>query len=205
MSDLESKQRILEAAARIFAEKGFDGARVDEIAKAAQVNKALIYYYFKSKDEILEVLCHETLEHLFAFMAAEQFAKADLSNLPELKAILGQYLDALEEHEQVIRVLLMESLKAAPDRSLVFGLIKETMTRMFASGVATNLSMEQAAQSEVMEFFTGIMPLLNYVVYHNHWMKHFSMTEPELRDMFMDAFIGTHVTYSFRLYGAKGT
>ena len=38
-----TKQRILEAAAHEFASKGFDGARVDEIARSAGVNKALIY------------------------------------------------------------------------------------------------------------------------------------------------------------------
>ena len=52
-----SKRRILEAASKIFAEKGYDGARVDEIAKRAAVNKALIYYYFpKGKEELLERL-----------------------------------------------------------------------------------------------------------------------------------------------------
>ena len=51
-----SKQRILDAAEQIFAEAGFDGARVDDIASKAGVNKALIYYYFESKDAILDEL-----------------------------------------------------------------------------------------------------------------------------------------------------
>ena len=41
-----SKERILAASEQIFAEVGFDGARVDDIALKAGVNKALIYYYF---------------------------------------------------------------------------------------------------------------------------------------------------------------
>ena len=49
-----SREKILAVAVSIFARKGFDGARVDEIAKDAKVNKALIYYYFKSKSMILE-------------------------------------------------------------------------------------------------------------------------------------------------------
>ena len=52
--ELDSRERILDAARSEFAEKGFDGARVDEIAKRADVNKALIYYYFKGKDELLK-------------------------------------------------------------------------------------------------------------------------------------------------------
>ena len=51
-----AKGRILDMAKEIFAKKGFDGSRVDEIAKAAKVPKSLIYYHFKSKDAILEEL-----------------------------------------------------------------------------------------------------------------------------------------------------
>lgn len=44
--------RILQAARAEFAEKGFDGARVDRIAERAEANKQLIYYYFTNKDEL---------------------------------------------------------------------------------------------------------------------------------------------------------
>lgn len=47
-----TKERILEAAANIFAKKGFDGARVDEIATAAKINKQLLYHYFGNKDDL---------------------------------------------------------------------------------------------------------------------------------------------------------
>ena len=47
-----SRAAILRAAGHIFAEKGLEGARTDAIAAAAGVNKALLYYYFKSKDDL---------------------------------------------------------------------------------------------------------------------------------------------------------
>ena len=56
-----ARSKILACAANIFAEKGFDGARVDEIAKMAGVPKSLIYYHFKSKEEIYDVLSLEFL------------------------------------------------------------------------------------------------------------------------------------------------
>ncbi len=45
-------QRIVAAAEKIFAEQGIDGARMDAIARSARVNKALLYYYFKSKEDL---------------------------------------------------------------------------------------------------------------------------------------------------------
>lgn len=47
-----SKQRILEAAVREFADYGLEGARVDRIAKNAKINKAMIYYHFASKEKL---------------------------------------------------------------------------------------------------------------------------------------------------------
>src|SRR5258707_1039188 len=47
---MDSRDAILAAASRIFARSGLDGARTDAIAAAAGVNKAMLYYYFKSKD-----------------------------------------------------------------------------------------------------------------------------------------------------------
>ncbi len=51
-SSAESRASILEAAGRIFAGQGLSGARTDAIAAEAGVNKALLYYYFKNKEDI---------------------------------------------------------------------------------------------------------------------------------------------------------
>ena len=46
----ETREAILEAAEHIFGDEGLEGARTDAIATAAGVNKALLYYYFRSKE-----------------------------------------------------------------------------------------------------------------------------------------------------------
>lgn len=48
-----SKEKILDAAKKLFAQKGYDNSSLAEISKLAGVNKALPYYYFESKQEIL--------------------------------------------------------------------------------------------------------------------------------------------------------
>jgi TetR/AcrR family transcriptional regulator len=52
----ETRARILEAAEQVFAKAGFAGARTDDIAAAAGVNKALLYYYFESKEGLYEAV-----------------------------------------------------------------------------------------------------------------------------------------------------
>jgi TetR/AcrR family transcriptional regulator len=56
-----TKRRILDAARREFGMKGFDGARVDAIARLARVNKGLIFYYFQSKEELFRVLSEQRI------------------------------------------------------------------------------------------------------------------------------------------------
>src|SRR5689334_20683301 len=58
----ETRAKILEAALREFAEEGYAGARTDHIARAARVNIALLFYYFKSKDQLYGAV----LEKIFA-------------------------------------------------------------------------------------------------------------------------------------------
>ncbi len=59
---INKKKQILSAAKKEFAEKGFDGARMDSIAQKAEVNKALLHYHYSSKENLYkEVLVQETI------------------------------------------------------------------------------------------------------------------------------------------------
>lgn len=60
----ETKRKILNAAKKEFMYHGFDGARVDEIAARAQVNKQLIYYYFESKDNLFVEILKQSYKKL---------------------------------------------------------------------------------------------------------------------------------------------
>lgn len=79
----DRQSRILDAARAEFAEKGFDGARVDSIAERARANKQLIYYYFTNKD----VLFTRVLEEAYRDIR-QQEAALGLDALPANEAIL---------------------------------------------------------------------------------------------------------------------
>jgi AcrR family transcriptional regulator len=111
-SEQDSREKILAAARCEFAENGFDGARVDRIAQRAKVNKALIYYYFKSKDELLQEL-------LRAFLAERRMARPQApsaSGKRDLPDKIAQFdVDFLFERRDILRIALMEDLKASQD------------------------------------------------------------------------------------------
>ena len=69
----ETKGKIVEAATKLFAERGLDGVTVREICAAAGVNVALVNYHFKSKEGLYAVC----IERLFARIGGERIATLD--------------------------------------------------------------------------------------------------------------------------------
>jgi TetR/AcrR family transcriptional regulator len=65
-----SQQRILAAATEVFAAQGLDGARVDDIAERAGINKRMLYHYFGNKDELFAAVLDELYETIFRESAA---------------------------------------------------------------------------------------------------------------------------------------
>jgi AcrR family transcriptional regulator len=66
IEELNAEQRIIEAAADVFEESGFDGARMQQIADKAGINKALLHYYFRSKDLLFEKVFLLVAEKVFS-------------------------------------------------------------------------------------------------------------------------------------------
>lgn len=203
--DKTAKKRILKAAAQEFAEKGFDGARVDTIAKNAMVNKALIYYYYKNKEELLELLFNELIETALSMFAALKNTDPQVFlELNAIRSMMYSFLDMLEARQNVVRVLIMEMTKRTPVNAKIFELINQYLETVMS--LASDFDMEtpeNIPQAKVTEFFTGLMPMLDYVAYHEIWMERFNIDETTLREQFVESLIGTHFAYTLPHFPTK--
>lgn len=109
-----ARSRILRAAEEVFARDGYARARTQEIADKASVNKAMLFYYFDSKERLFEA----TLEGLFAEIAEGVSSRILESALPSeerLDAFLGWFRDFWIAHPGLLR-LMAASRKADPER-----------------------------------------------------------------------------------------
>lgn len=194
-----TKERIMEAAISAFAERGFDGARVDDIAKRAKVNKALIYYYFESKEKILDSIFHTTLAEVMSQIGPAATDPTLFDDREKATALMDGLLIFLEGRQDVLRILMMESLKRSPVNDGIFVLVGKFLDDSFTLA-GTPLSARDAARARIMEFFTGLIPILAYIVYHETWIQANGISEPELRAQFIDSFIDAHFTATQRLY-----
>lgn len=196
----ETKQRILNAAAGLFAQKGYDGARIDEIAAAAKVNKALIYYYYKSKEGILSELFRTFFRESTSLLLNFVERGGHAENAEENKRLFEvEYSHYLESHKDLLKILFVESLKDNTSEVPLFRLVdiagNEQNERIHAIAEDMKLTDKQQQQINVTEFFTGVMPFVCYVVFKDKWCRHFKITEPELNKYFGLAMEATHEQY----------
>src|SRR5512135_849829 len=101
-----SPDRILAAAAAEFAARGFAGARVDRIARAARVNKAMLYYHFGNKENLYRTLLRQMFDR-----AAERVGRAADSDLPpaeKLEQVVAAMAQHIAEHADLPRIMLRE-------------------------------------------------------------------------------------------------
>ncbi|HTC55411.1 MAG TPA: TetR/AcrR family transcriptional regulator [Candidatus Sulfotelmatobacter sp.] len=111
----ESRAAILQAAAKEFAELGIAGARTDAIAREAQVNKALLYYYFNDKEELYGAV----LDDAFSGMRSKVFRVLD-SDLPPREKILayvGAYFDFIASNQTYPKLMQREMMRAREGHS----------------------------------------------------------------------------------------
>jgi AcrR family transcriptional regulator len=106
-----TRTEILEVATREFAERGFAGARVDEIADQTRTTKRMIYYYFGSKEQLFVAV----LERAYATIrAAEQTIDVDhLDPVAAIRRLAELTFDHHESHPEFIRLVSIENIHRA--------------------------------------------------------------------------------------------
>lgn len=102
-----TRARLLDAAINEFAEFGIAGARVDRIATKANANKAQIYHYFGSKDQLFDAAFAEIVSRVLAS------TPIDVHDLPGYAVRLA---DLYEQHPEILRMATWQRLERPADK-----------------------------------------------------------------------------------------
>ncbi len=105
------RERILTAAMRIFASKGFYGAKVADIADDAGVADGTIYLYFKSKDDILISLFEEQMERVNVELRRAMDAEPRADD--KLRSFIRAYMELVAENRHAAEVITIELRQSA--------------------------------------------------------------------------------------------
>jgi AcrR family transcriptional regulator len=140
MASADTRQSLLAAATAAFAEKGFSGARVDEIAARARANKAMIYYHFRTKQGLFEAVVVALLAE--ARTAMEEIAAAVADPARRLPRLYDGLAALFARRPALPRIVLHEllsggaHLKPAAARAMgaVFAVILAAMQEGMRAG-----------------------------------------------------------------------
>lgn len=109
----DKRQRILDAALKVFAERGFYNAKVSQVARAAGVADGTIYLYFDNKDDLLIQLFEDRMEYIIRRLN-DELAKMDGNPLERIRRLIHLHVD-LAQHDpdlaEFITVELRQSSK----------------------------------------------------------------------------------------------
>lgn len=103
----KTRQAIMQAAIRLFSEKGFEKTSIEELAKAAGIGKGTIYGYFQTKTDILHAFCEDELECLHE----ELTTNAD-KEIPILQQIVRIYMSEfrhITENREFARLFMQQT------------------------------------------------------------------------------------------------
>ncbi|MCF8161306.1 MAG: TetR family transcriptional regulator [Polaromonas sp.] len=134
---------ILEVATVEFAEKGLDGARIDEIAAATKTSKRMIYYYFSSKEGLYRAVLEDMYRRMRTIESGLHLA--DLPPVEALEKLVGFTFDHHHSNENFIRLVMSENMQRgaylSQSKSIqglnvpAIAAIRELYSRGVASGV----------------------------------------------------------------------
>ena len=106
---VDKKEHIIEHAMKLFAEKGFEGTSIRDLAQTADVNVAMINYYFGSKEKLFEALVEMKASYMKGKLEELENDKS-LSEIDKIDAIIENYIDRILSNPDFHKVLQQELL-----------------------------------------------------------------------------------------------
>jgi len=137
----DTEARIFEAALKVFARKGKDGARLQEIADEAGIHRPLLHYYFRTKQQLYETVA----ERMFTqFLASLDIPAESTSFADTLRAFIDHYVDSVREHPHAAMWMVAENMAGNP-------ILGELLARAFATEGSPQRTMLEAIESGIAD------------------------------------------------------
>jgi TetR/AcrR family transcriptional regulator len=151
-----TENAIKQAAQQIFIEYGLAGARMQQIADAAQVNKALVNYYFRSKEKLFEIVFMESFAKFY--MNSAMILGSDKSLFEKIIALVESDIDMILENPRLPIFIMNETSKnEALLRQHFHSAAPTEIFKKFSEQVKTEVENGTIRKIEAEELFMNIL------------------------------------------------
>ena len=180
-------ERILDAAVRVFSDKGYHGTLVDEIALQAETSKGGVYFHFPNKQAIFMALLDRLARMLRERI--EDSVRRETQPIARAEAALKVVLDTFGGHPRLARLFMIEALGAGPEfnqrlveiRASFADLIKGYLDDAVASGAIPPLDTATAAAA----WFGAVNEIITQWALTNRSQVSLMRAYPTLRDLLL--------------------
>ncbi len=104
--DITTEQKILDVATEVFQQKGYAGARMQDIADKAEINRAMLHYYYRNKEKLFEGIFQNAFQKLIP--SVNDVLDADLPLFDKIRQLVDRYLTLLSQNRNLPLFVLHE-------------------------------------------------------------------------------------------------
>lgn len=161
--DNQTEKAILEAARRVFTQKGFAAARMEDIAREAGINRALLHYYFRSKEKLFDLIFQQRVREFFRGLV-------DIISKPQpleekIRSIVAHDIDMIRSQPD-LPIFIMQELTQRPDRLVQMaassGANPAMMMKLFRQAVKEAVDKKQIRPMDGGQLLINVMSLCVY-------------------------------------------
>jgi len=154
----DTEQKIKEAARKIFQEKGFAATKTRDIAEAADVNLALVNYYFRSKKKLFDIVMFETLSSFFSSIV-EGIDDESTTLKEKVSFFVNGYMDVLTENQNMASFILSAVRERPEDYLARIGLLEKAKDSVFVKQFQEGVMKGEIPPINPIHFMLNLMGL----------------------------------------------
>ncbi|HEY5691615.1 MAG TPA: helix-turn-helix domain-containing protein [Cyclobacteriaceae bacterium] len=158
-----SEELILNSAMKVFTRRGFAAARMEEIAKEAGINRALLHYYFRDKETMFNLIFETQFKEFFSGIGSILNTNKPL--FEKIKEIVTHEIDVLSRHPDLPRFIITE-VALQPERLIQYGqkmgINPRQILEVFNQQVEQEVRQGKIIQIEGRQLLMNIMSLCVY-------------------------------------------
>jgi len=182
----QTKEKILQAAQQEFLEKGFDAAKVDDIARRAGITKAMLYYHFSTKENIFNEMVRKVVAEIRQEFQTNM-SQTDVASPDQFRARLKAMIAFYHQRQSLIRLVIAEQINNRKQESggqlAVFKDVFELILDL-----AGKDSEKDQEDFLIQVFFFNALPMLLYASLSDQFCADFEIAPEKCLNVFTDRF-----------------
>jgi AcrR family transcriptional regulator len=179
---LSKEEQILEVAMKVFRERGYHAASMQEIADAVGMQKGSLYYYISGKQELLFMILDRAIDTITA--RVEEIYRSDLPPREKLWQAIVNHVQVVSERQDMLTILLRERHALSQSQQAVIDEKRVAYERLFQRILTEGVRAGEFREMDVKIVSFGILGMCNWL--YQWYSPEGRLTAREIGDIFAD-------------------